>query len=68
MRTHLARVAGFSAGYFAVVLLDRAVSRLENERVRSLDLGEDLADDLEPADMSEVLDAHGCPACCGVAA
>jgi hypothetical protein len=61
MSKHLLRWAGFSAGYAAVVLADRVVTRLENERVRQINLGDE---DLEPADVSEVLTSHGCPTCC----
>jgi hypothetical protein len=67
MRTHLARLVGFSAGYLAVVLLDRVVRAAEADRVRRIDVGGP-EDHLEPADVSEVLTSHGCLACCGVAA
>lgn len=59
----LARLAGLTAGYLFVVLLERLILPVAEQLEPRVDVDEDQADGVEPFDVTDVVERHACSCC-----
>lgn len=63
MSRGLARLAGLTAGYLLVVLIERLILPVAEQLEQRIDVDEDQGDEVEPFDVTDVVKRHSCSCC-----